>query len=607
MRTIKFLTALFILIIFATVFAQDNDILQIPKVKKSEVICFALYTTNNNILKLTAQFYPLEESDPRTCELHIKKGEEWSTVAKADIIEPGFTAPFRVENWDMTLDYEYRVAYNDVAYYSGRIKHDPVEKEEVVVAAFTGNSIYPNHSGDIPRSDIVESIKKLQPDLLFFSGDQVYDHKHHYAYWLRFGRDFGEIIKDIPTITIPDDHDVGQGNIWGEGGKVSESMAGDDGGYFMPLEYVNEVQRAQTSHLPDPFDPTPIQRGIKVYYTSLNIGNVGFAIIEDRKWKTGPRNRVPQKGPRPDHYATPDYDPASLDVPDAVLLGERQLNFLHQWGQDWRGVNIKAVLSQAIFCGGAHIHGKAGGRLYADLDSNGWPQTGRNKALAEMRRCFAVHIAGDQHLATIFQHGIENWNDANYSFCVPSIANYYLRWWQPLQPGKNRAPGQPDHLGEFVDGFDNKVTLHAVANPSEEPNGGDKLTTRAAGFGIVRFNTIDRTIKMECWPRHVDVNKQEGQYEGWPKTIEQQDNYGRAAVAYLPELKISKPNQVVQIVNEQTNEIVYTLRVSGKSFRPKVFQKGSYTINVGEGKSIKIVNNVEAIDLDAMSQIEISL
>ena len=96
--------------------------------------------------------------------------------------------------------------------------------------------------------------------------------------------------------------------------------------------------------------------------------------------------RVPQQGPRPDHILNPDYDPKSVDVPGAVLLGERQLTFLDDWGRDWRGADMKAALSQTIFCGGAHIHGRVGGRLHADLDSNGWPQTGRNKAIAALRK-----------------------------------------------------------------------------------------------------------------------------------------------------------------------------------------------------------------------------
>ncbi|OHB73030.1 MAG: hypothetical protein A2V70_02560 [Planctomycetes bacterium RBG_13_63_9] len=75
------------------------------------------------------------------------------------------------------------------------------------------------HGGDIPKRDIVENLKRIGPDLLFFSGDQVYDHNRHYAYWLKFGRDFAEIICVTPTITIPDDHDVGHPNLWGAGGK----------------------------------------------------------------------------------------------------------------------------------------------------------------------------------------------------------------------------------------------------------------------------------------------------------------------------------------------------------------------------------------------------
>ena len=135
-------------------------------------------------------------------------------------------------------------------------------------------------------------------------------------------------------------------------------------------------QRAQTSHLPDPFDSTPVKRGITVYYTDLTVGGISFAIIEDRKFKTGPMGTIPKQGPRPDHITDPSYDPKSIDVPGLVLLGDRQLKFLRNWGGDWHDCEMKAVLSQTIFCGGAHIHGKIGGRLHADLDSNGFHFTG---------------------------------------------------------------------------------------------------------------------------------------------------------------------------------------------------------------------------------------
>ncbi len=288
-----------------------------------------------------------------------------------------------------------------------------------------------------------------------------------------------------------------------------------------------------------------------------------------------------------------------LDVPEARLLGERQLEFLRHWAADWRDCDMKSVLSQTIFAGGAHIHGKTGNRLLVDLDSNGWPQTGRNNALKEMRKAFALMIAGDQHLATIIHHGVNNWNDSGYSMCVPSIANLYLRWWAPLEPGKNREPGAPEYTGEFRDGLGNKVTMLAVANPDPKRNGGSKLTTRAAGFGVVKFNVKTRKITMECWPRNVDItNPATKQYPGWPRTIDQQDNYARQAVAYLPTIEVTgMENPVVQIIDESSGEITYTLRINGTSFRPKVFKTGKYTVKVGQQgtRKVKTLKAVESL------------
>ena len=573
-------------------FAQRNsgqdDPLTIPEYTKDEVICFALYTVSEGVLKLTAQLYPLEADDPRTVRLEIKENGAWKQIAETKVIDAGWTAPFRVASWDETKQVAYRVAHGEGAFFEGIIRKNPVDKDEIVVAAFTGNSVLSQHGGNIPKDDIVENLLKEKPDLLFFSGDQVYDHKRHLEAWLKFGRDFGQLIAQFPTITIPDDHDVGQANIWGAGGKKAKTQAGPGGGYFMPVDYVEEVHRAQTSHLPDPYDPRPIDRGISVYFTNLKWGGIGFAIIEDRKFKSGPEGLVPKAGPRPDHINDPNYDPKTVDVPGAVLLGERQLAFLDDWGTDWKDEEMKVVLSQTIFAGGAHIHGNADNRLHADMDSNGWPQTGRNKAIAAIRRSYSLMLAGDQHLATIFHHGIDDFGDSGFSFCVPSIANLYLRWWSPLEPGKNRLPGAPDYTGELLDGFDNKLTVYAVANPTPEENK-DKLTTRAAGFGIVRFNKRDRTITMECWPRNTDITGPDTeQYPGWPLTIHQEDNYGRKAFGYLPTLDIiGQEDAVVQVVHEAGGEIVYTLRINGNTFTPKVFEAGSYTVYVGEGAGRK--------------------
>ena len=607
MKPTRSITALSVLIALtagaplSTALAQGGekkpDLLALPEIERSEVIGFALYTVDDNVLKLTAQLYPLLEGEPREVGLEIEAGDGWREIERAPVDERGWNAVFRVPLWGDQRETAYRLTHGSSATYTGTIRSNPRDQDELVIAAFTGNSIHPAHGGDISRADLVANVKRIDADLLFFSGDQVYDHNQHYKAWMKFGRDFGEILRDRPTISIPDDHDVGQANLWGQSGKKSKFGAGHDGGYFKDPDYVRMVERAQTSHLPDPYDPTPVERGIGVYYTDYNWGGISFAILEDRKFKTGPSEIIPEQGPRPDHINDPAYDPASIDVPEAVLLGERQLAFLDAWGQDWEGAEMKVALSQTIFCGGAHIHGKLGGRLHADLDSNGWPQTGRNQAIRLLRKCFAVHLAGDQHLATIFQHGVDDWRDGIWSFCVPSIANLYLRWWEPLEPGLNRAPGMGPELGDHHDGFGNHVTCWAVANPAPGGSGGE-LTTRAAGFGVMRLNKRERTITMECWPRNVDVSDPDArQYPGWPRTIQQTDNYARRAVAYLPTIHVTgAEDPLVRIVDEGTGEWVYCLRINGSSFRPKAFHAGSYRVEVGEGDARQVFEGVRADD-----------
>jgi hypothetical protein len=572
------------------------ETLTIPEVARDQIICFCLYTTHRGVLKLTAVLYPLRDGEDRKVSLAVARDGQWNTVAEAPVNSEGWTATFRVERWDDTRPARYRVTHSGGASYEGGIRRNPRDKNEIVVASLSCNS----NTDRGPRADIVANLKAQDPDLLFFAGDQSYDHRQHTAAFLLFGRQFGEIIRDRPTITIPDDHDVGHPNLWGEAGGASKRPAGDDGGYIMPPAYVNMVQRAQTAHLPDPFDPTPVGQGITVYYTSLNVGGIDFAIIEDRKWKTGPFGVVPQMGPRSDHINDPKYDRAAIDVPEAELLGDRQLRFLRAWGETWENTEMKVVLSQTIFGGGAHLHGGKANRLLADLDSNGWPQSGRAAALREIRRSFAFMMGGDQHLATVIHHGVNDWEDSGYSFCSPSIVNLYARWWWPLEEPINHDANSPlPWTGRFFDGFGNKLTMLAYANPTDD-------NYQAAGYGLVRFNKGQREITVECWPRHVDVTKPEAkQFPGWPITLKQEDNYGRKAVAWLPKLKMRSDDAVVQVVDEDKGETVYTLRVNGREFRPKVFKEGSYTIRVGEGNSRRDLKGVSTVSAESADTMEV--
>lgn len=550
-------------------------------VPRDEVVAFAIYTHDRGVLKLTCQLYPLKPDEPRTVHLELRQSDEsqWKVIQTKPVIYPGWSSHFRLENWDNSKDVQYRVRLGDVSSFEGLIRKDPVDKDEIVVGSLGCNS----SRTPGPRPMIVENLLAQDPDLLFFSGDQTYNHTQHTYGWLEFGIQFRELLKDRPVITIPDDHDVGQANIWGENGKKAATPAGPQGGFFYPVDYVNMVQRCQTSHLPDPYDATPINRGIGVYYTSLRVGGIDFAILEDRKFKSGPEGKIPKMGPRPDHINDPKYDRKSVDLPELKLLGDRQLSFLDDWGQDWHGAEMKVVLSQTAFCGAVHLHGQPSNRLLADLDSNGWPQTGRNNALTKIRRAWAPHLCGDQHLAVLVQHGINDPMDGPYGFTAPAIVNtIYGRWWHPFdeKAGPNPVPKSPlPWTGQYEDGLGNSIRMLAYANPVDRSN----ETQRADGYGLVRFRKSDRKIEFECWPRFIDVtDKGAKQFPGWPVSITAQDNDGRKVVGHLPLLKFENVlSPVVQVVNEDTEEVLYTIRANGDSFLAPVYQPGNYTVKIG--------------------------
>ncbi len=98
---------------------------EIPKVTRDKIICFALYTVHNNILKMIAQLYPLDDYDARTVRLRIKNNGKWVQIAESHIIEKGWIATFRVENWDSTRDIQYRLAHGT---YTINIGHGPSRK-----------------------------------------------------------------------------------------------------------------------------------------------------------------------------------------------------------------------------------------------------------------------------------------------------------------------------------------------------------------------------------------------------------------------------------------------------------------------------------------------
>ncbi|MEJ2205405.1 MAG: twin-arginine translocation pathway signal protein, partial [Gemmatimonadota bacterium] len=233
------------------------------------------------------------------------------------------------------------------------------------------------------------------------------------------------------------------------------------------------------------------------------------------------------------------------------------------------------------------------------------------RAIRAMRKGFAFHIVGDQHLGHLTRYGVDAWNDAGHVFTLPSIANLWPRRWYPPEPGRSPMPWAPRNTGEYLDGFGNKMTVLAVANPTQVDFEPHELYQRAPGYGIVRFHRTTRRIEVEAWPRWEEADAPDPQlYPGWPITVTQEDQYDRDAAAWLPTVTVSgMTDPVLQVWDEEEQEVLYTLRIRGHRFRPRVFRPGGrYTVVVGEpgtNRLRRLTGIVPTEDETAILQVEL--
>lgn len=598
-------------------------------------ILWSMYTLSRGTVKMTAQLPPISVADEQYASLQVKRGNEWVTVGREKIDADARTAIFRVDGWDATQAWPYRVVYNEsytdgttqTHYYEGTIRQDPQDKPLVV------GGLTCQHSVGFPYGPLVKHLTARNPDLLYFSGDQIYEPNGGYGIirfpaeraienylgkWYMFGWAFGDLMRDRPTIVIPDDHDVFQGNIWGAGGKpISEEewqRAGDSrAGYVQPARMVNVVHLTQTGHLPDPYDPQPIEQSIRVHYTDFVYGGVSFAIVNDRMFKSGPEEVSFWEG-RKDHLKIEDVDPARLDKPGLTLLGDRQLAFLRHWMRDWEGARMKVLLSETVFSNVATHHGGDKMYLRADLDSGGWPKSGRDKIIDILRRAFVFHISGDQHLPSLVQYGLNGYRDGSWAFCTPAISVGYERRFLPDQlgiPVKDRPEHGLPNTGAYEDGFGNKFFVYAVGNPESEtrdPNRYKQAQNRASGYGLIRFDKKERTITASAYPFLTDPGE-DIQFPGWPLTIHQFENDGREAVAWLPEINTNVEDPVVEVTRDGSDELVSIVRIQGKVYRPGVFEQGAYTVRISHPESGKsqTITGIQATGKEDAKVLQVNL
>lgn len=496
------------------------------------------YSVSSGILKMSVMMMPVGASEIQRVQLQLDRDGKWETVADETMHPLSRSAHFRVDSrttpFDTSKETRYRVRYewNGVEHFhEGKLRPAPTGPVKIAVMNCDRGYVFPN----LP---IVANIRHRNADLLLYLGDQFYepagghgierrpidrsslDYLRKYAL---FGWANRDLLRDAPSIILPDDHDVFQGNVWGAGGRKQPKGGDEMGGYQGEGEWINIVMRTQSWHIPDAYDPTPIEQGITVHYASFELGGISFAVFEDRKWKTGYRSIWPTGD------SIPRTDIAALDAPGAVLLGERQEKFLADWAKR-EPEKVHVAISQTIFAKSYTHTGPELNRNNVDFDTNGWPRSARNRAVATLGDARALHLVGDQHIGLLAQLGVEKWTDGPLTFMATGTANGWPRAWWPETAGENRRPGDPDNTGRYVDPFGNQITYYAVVNP--EP-GANKLTNathtpyqiaeaKASGFGVVTIEPATQRARFEMWrftfdPANPDSAKQ---FEGFPQTYQ---------------------------------------------------------------------------------------
>ncbi|MEO0447701.1 MAG: alkaline phosphatase D family protein, partial [Verrucomicrobiota bacterium] len=200
-------------------------------------ILWSQYCQHGGVMKLLVHLDtdPTDtiEEEPETVTLWLRETteEEWEQVDTQPIDSLTATSRFVRESWPRHTQTFFRVTWGDSS-WEGIFRAEPETGSVLKLGALSCHK-------DIgwPWTEAIAELIAHDPDLLFFSGDQIYENdygspmfraltkedvpkgmKNYFEKWRKFGEAFGELMRDRPTIMITDDHDVFANDLWGNGG-----------------------------------------------------------------------------------------------------------------------------------------------------------------------------------------------------------------------------------------------------------------------------------------------------------------------------------------------------------------------------------------------------
>lgn len=590
-------------------------------------VAFTLYTISRKTLNLTAQLIPGCLNSETAAALEISQDGNWVQVARSRVDLNSWLVRFRVSGWDTDRNHEFRVRLEDpeagpdnAHIPMGIIRKEPTDKDRLVLAILSNNQ-----EDGYPHNGLISALKKQNPDLLLFAGNQVFGRpasfwrektqleearREYLRQWLLFGWAFSDLMRDRPSVLMPDARDFFQSKLWGENGRIVKTedypepvSAEDSGGFLMPPEFIDLVLATQISHLPETGSEPFSEKDTDPHFREIRYAGLSLAAVCDRFFKSAPAPLLPGAQIRNGWAWSQGFDlKKQARLKQARLLGQTQLKLLKNWAEDWSdGVWMKALLSQSLWVSLLTLPEERMGeeglwqlqplqreeyppddRPVADFMTGGWPQPARDQIIEILRRAFAFHLAGSGGPPAALKYGLERPGDAVWAFVGPSIVAGQARRWTPAPVATPRVRKAPEATGNFEDAFGNKFSLQVVTNPRAGESG--QPGRGSSGYGLIIIDRNERRVMLDCLARPENSPAADYKsYPGWPVAFGQLENDSRKPVAYLPLLQfrgITDP--VVQVVDEKSGETVYTLRIKGTEFRPPVFRSGIYTIRCGE-------------------------
>ena len=524
------------------------------------------FTTGAHGLKLSAQCVPTGPSAKAAPSLYpqarldyrAKGAHAWSPGPVVAISAPSHTAVFDLPDWNRKTAVDIRVVPIDAHgrdaaeefFYSGTVPAEPSGRE-LRIAQFhcprmlgVGNdepytAVPREHSFErftrrnllLPNESALNRIREQLPDLLLFTGDQLYEGVptrpefdatgapvfEDYLYkWMVFLRAFGSLTRTVPAVTMPDDHDVFLGNFWGWSGNPPPGQPGKPGfkrghGWPFPPAFYNLVVATQSAHLPAPLGAPATPKGLHSYGTVMDFGGASFAIVEGRSHKSPPLEQF-------------------RDHPEnASLLGADQEAWLEAWPDRLANDVPRFVVTQTYF---VNAMTDAKGNISHDvIDSDGWPKPARDRAVRLFKDAGAVLLAGDIHNSVLLKLGVDGPDDGPYQFIPLAFGQFFQRWWEPATPGGGWKPGDQPYTGRFSDVLGSPFRVIACANAKismrEAAEAGFQARGRLivdpdltqSGYGLVVVDRDKGVLRFEHWNRDAEEGQPSTQFPGWPVEV----------------------------------------------------------------------------------------